>query len=189
MPLPQDAAYTYADLLQIPENEGRFELYDGKLVALASPSTIHQDISIQLAAQLHAFLAGKACKVFTAPLDVRLFEQNTDSPDDVKLVVQPDIMVVCNKDQIDSNGIHGAPTLVIEILSDSTKQTDKIVKFNLYQRADVKEYWIVDPDRQTVQVFTLEDGAYHAPDVYTARSEIPVSVLPRCIIDLTQVFF
>ncbi len=188
MPLPQDAVYTYADLLRIPENEGRYELYDGKVVALASPSTTHQAISLRLASQLHAFLEGKPCQAFAAPLDVRLFEQSGDAPEDVKYVVQPDLMVVCSKDQIDENGIHGAPALTIEILSDSTKQADKIFKFNLYQRAGVKEYWIVDPDRQTVQVFNLEDGAYHAPEVFTAKADIDVTVLPGCKIELAKVF-
>lgn len=187
MPLPKKEQYTYRDILDFPEEE-RYELYDGQLVALASPSTRHQAISGELNAQLREFLRGKPCKVFSAPLDVRLYERDDDTPEDVKTTVQPDLMVVCDEKKIDKAGIRGAPNLIIEILSDSTKQRDKIAKFNMYQHAGVIEYWIVDPERQIVQVFTLEDGAYHAPEVYTARAEVPVSILPGCVIELSKVF-
>lgn len=187
MPLPKDLRYSYDDLLNWPEEE-RYELYDGRAVALASPTDIHQDISGELNAQLRAFLRGKPCKVYAAPLDVRLFEKDGETPDRVKTVVQPDIIVVCDRSKIDRHGIHGAPNLIIEILSEGTKKTDKIVKFNLYQLAGVQEYWIVDPDRRIVQVFTLEDGAYHAPEVYAARASVPVAVLPGCVIEFARVF-
>ena len=89
----------------------------------------------------------------------------------------------------DEIGCKGAPDLVIEILSDSTRRHDRIVKYNLYQRAGIREYWIVDPERHTVQVYVLEDGKYNAADAYTSSASVPVSVLPGCVIDLQRVFF
>lgn len=187
MPLPMNKHLTYADLLEWPESE-RYELYDGQPVALASPSIRHQEVLTALLLQIGQFLKGKPCKVFPAPCDLRLFESSEDEPEDVDLVLQPDLMVVCDKEKIDERGVKGAPNLVIEVLSESTRRYDKITKFNLYGRAGVLEYWIVDPDRQTVQVFSLEDGQYHAPDAYTPAASVPVGVLPGCVIDMRQVF-
>lgn len=187
MPLPMNKHLTYADLLEWPEDE-RYELYDGQPVALASPSIRHQEVLTALLLQIGQFLKGKPCKVFPAPCDLRLFESSEDAPEDVDIVLQPDLMVVCDKEKIDDHGVYGAPSLVIEILSESTRRYDKITKFNLYGRAGVPEYWLVDPDRQTVQVFTLEDGQYHAPDAYTAAATVPVGVLNGCAVDLRQVF-
>ncbi|MBE7004410.1 MAG: Uma2 family endonuclease [Ruminococcaceae bacterium] len=100
-PPPQKEQHTYRDLLNLPEGE-RYELYDGQLVALASPSIAHQRISRQLLTQFSRFLEGKPCEIFAAPLDIRLNEQAGDSPDDVNTVVQPDLMVVCDASQVDN---------------------------------------------------------------------------------------
>lgn len=186
-PLRQEYQYTYADLLEWDEDV-RYELYDGIPVALASPTNAHQEISGNLHLQLGTYLKGKKCRVYYAPFDVRLFEKNGDRPEDVNVVVQPDLMVVCNPKQVDRHGIHGAPDLVIEILSASTRRIDRLIKLNLYQRAGVREYWIVDPAARTVSVYTLEDGAYHTPSVYDADSSVRVSILDDCIIDLSAVF-
>ena len=111
-----------------------------------------------------------------------------DRPEDVGTVVQPDLMVVCDHGKGDRHGVHGAPDLVIEILSDSTRRTDRLTKFNLYQRAGVREYWIVDPDSLTVAVHLLQDGQYGSPDFYAANAAIPVSILDDCMVDLARVF-
>lgn len=186
-PLPQERRYTYADLLSWDDNT-RYELYNGQPVALASPSDVHQRISMALSAQLYNYLAGKKCSAFAAPFDVRLFEDKEDSPEDVDIVLQPDLMVVCDESKLDRHGVHGAPDLVIEILSPATSRYDKLVKFNLYQRAGVKEYWLVDPSTRTVCVYTLEDGAYHAATVYSSDLSVPVGVLEDCQIELNMVF-
>lgn len=187
MPQPQEKQYSYADLLEWGENI-RYELYDGLPVALASPSSAHQMISGDLFSQFYAFLKGKECRVFSAPLDVRLFEKKGDSLDSVSTVVQPDLMVVCDKSKIDRHGISGAPDLIIEIASDSTHRIDRLTKFNLYQRAGVREYWIVDPSTRIVSVYLLTDGAYRTADVYSTGSLVPVSILSQCRIDLSTVF-
>lgn len=187
MPLPKEQYYTYADLLSW-EEDTRYELYDGQPVALASPSNIHQLVSGELFRQLANYLSGKRCKVYPAPFDVRLFEKPGESPGNVDTVVQPDIMVICDSNKVDRHGIHGAPDLIIEILSDSTRRTDRLIKFNLYQRAGVQEYWIVDPAARVVLVHTLEDGSYHSPAAYNGTASVPVGILDGCNIDLTLVF-
>lgn len=100
----------------------------------------------------------------------------------------PDIFAVCDPSKLDDIGCKGAPDLVMEILSPSTKRHDRFTKFNLYQRAGVREYWIVDPDDKTVQVFVLEDGHYTAKDYGAVGDTVRVNVLEDCTIDLSQVF-
>lgn len=186
-PLPQEKRYSYADLLSWDDNT-RYELYDGRPVALASPTDVHQRISMALSVQLGSYLMGKKCRVYAAPFDVRLFEEEGDSPEDVDTVVQPDLMVVCDQNKVDRHGVHGAPDLVIEILSPASARYDRLVKFNLYQRAGVREYWLVDPSTRTVSVHNLEDGAYHAATVYSSELSVPVGVLDNCDVDLSAVF-
>ena len=103
-------------------------------------------------------------------------------------MVEPDITVVCDPAKLDDIGCRGAPDLVMEILSPSTQRHDRLTKFNLYQQAGVREYWIVDPVSRSVQVFLLEDGRYSAKDFGTAGETVRVNVLEDCVIDLTQVF-
>ena len=192
MAMPAEKArYTFADVLAWDEKE-RAEIIGGEVFMLATPSTDHQLISGELFAQLHAYLKGKKCKAIQAPFAVRLFEQDGDSLDGVDTVVEPDITVVCDRDKLDSKGCKGAPDMVVEILSPSTQRHDRLTKFNLYQRAGVREYWIVDPAERLVWVYTLEeDGFYHTATVYSAGSvqpTVPVGILEGCEIDLTTVF-
>jgi Uma2 family endonuclease len=186
-PLPQEDRYTFADLLQWDDNV-RYELYSGVPVALASPSDTHQDISGEIYFQLKSYLRGKQCKAYYAPFDVRLFEEDGESPEDVDFVLQPDLMVVCDKNKVDRHGVHGAPDLVVEVLSPATARYDKIIKLSLYQRAGVPEYWIADPVSRSVSVYTLKNGVYQSPAVYGSNASIPVSVLGACQVDLSTVF-
>lgn len=187
MALPQECRYTYEDLLEW-EDGIRYELYDGVPVAMSSPSDVHQEISVALSAQLYNYLRGKKCRVYYAPFDVRLFERTGDRPENVDTVVQPDLMVVCDRNKVDRHGVRGAPDLVIEILSDSTRRLDRLTKLKLYQEAGVREYWIVDPVSRTVAVYTLEEGAYHGAEAYSSDAVVPVGVLEDCQIDLSAVF-
>lgn len=125
----------------------------------APPSTYHQYASTQLLLKLNAFFKGKGCVVFPAPTDV-FFSQdyNYDEPDHV---VIPDLSVICNKSQITKERIHGAPTLIVEVLSPSTAFKDYNYKKDLYQRFGVQEYWIVDAQNKSVTIVSLqEDGTY-----------------------------
>lgn len=178
--------YTYADLMNW--DGPRCELIDGEPKLLASPTRRHQTVSRRLFMQIANYLEGKACEAFYAPFDVRLFEKEDESPRDVDTVVQPDIFVVCDPKKLDDMGCKGAPELVIEIISSFNRQHDTVTKFDLYQRAGVKEYWIADPEAQIVQVYTLENGRYHAATVYTREQSVPAGVLEGCSVDLGLVF-
>lgn len=187
MALPQEKCYTFADIQAWDEDE-RIELVYGRLVMMATPLRIHQKVSGELFSQLHEYLKGKKCEVYHAPFAVRPFEEDGDFPEDVDTVVEPDISVICDPDKLDAFGCKGAPDLVIEILSPSTQRHDRVTKFNLYQRAGVREYWIVDPANPSVQSFILENGGYKANDFKIAGEQIKVNVLEDCILDLSQVF-
>lgn len=188
MPLPMEKRYTLADALTWDEQE-RIELIDGYPVMMSPPPVrIHQEVSGELFGQLRDYLKGKGCKVYHAPFAVRLFEQDGDRPEDVDTLVEPDITVVCDTSKLDDIGCKGAPDLVVEILSPSTQRHDRLTKFNLYQRAGVREYWIADPANKSVQVFVLEGGHYVAKDLGMREDKLKVNVLEDCVIDLSQVF-
>ncbi len=186
MALPMEKKqFTFVDYL-MGDGEDRFEIIDGNAVMMAPPSSTHQWVLMELAGQLHAYLKGKNCRVFPAPFGVRPFEKDGDLPEDVRTVVEPDISVICDLSKVDRHGCKGAPDLIIEILSPSTARMDRFIKYDMYQQAGVREYWIVDPDTKTVMVHTLEDGHYYAPQVFT--NTIKVGVLEDCVIDLKEVF-
>jgi len=179
--------YTFADVLTWDEGEN-IEIISGKAFMMATPSRIHQKISMELSRQLANFLERKSCEVYPAPFSVRLFEQDGDSPENVDTAVEPDISVVCDRSKLDKHGCKGAPDMIIEILSPSTRRHDRLTKYNLYQRAGVREYWIVDPTDKSVQVFTLEDGRYAAKDFGAVGDKVKVNILEDCVIDLSEVF-
>jgi len=185
--MPEPRRFTYADLLQW-EDDTRRELVDGVPYALSPPTEPHQRVQIDLLLQIGGFLLGKPCRLYSAPFDVRLFEGKDDSPAQVDTVVQPDLMVVCDRDKIDRRGVRGAPDLVVEVLSASTRRLDRVTKYRLYQRAGVPEYWIVDPEAKTVAVHRLEDGQYGSPEIYLESASLPVQVLPGCTVELGRVF-
>ena len=111
-----------------------------------------------------------------------------ESPEDVDTVVEPDIAVICDPAKLDKYGCRGAPDMVVEILSPSTQRQDRFTKFSLYQRAGVREYWIVDPENKFVQSFWLEDGRYAVKEFGAAGDKMRVNVLEDCVIDLSEVF-
>ena len=188
MALPaENVRYTYADYLTWDENE-RIELLDGAPVMMASPSRVHQEISMEISRQLANFLEGKKCRVYAAPFAVRLFEKEKDAPEDVDTVVEPDISVVCDTNKLDEHGCKGAPDMIVEILSPSTARHDRLIKLGEYQRAGVREYWIVSPDEKTVQTYLLKDGLFYPYEVYGKKDVAKVNVLDGCFIELGKVF-
>jgi len=180
--LAEEKRYTYRDYIKW-DGDVRYELIDGTAYAMATPSRLHQKISKKIFRQLDDFLTGKTCEVYYAPLAVRL---NFDSFDDV--VVEPDLFVVCDESKFDNRSVKGAPDLIVEILSPHNARHDTVTKFRQYQRAGVKEYWIVDPNAKTVQVHILENGKY-TDKVYRDDDVIPVHVLEGCQINLADVFY
>lgn len=186
LPLKKES-YTFADCLTWPENE-RIELIDGEAVMMSLPSTVHQKISGELFRQLANFLEGKNCEVFSAPFGVRLFEKDGDSPENVDTMVEPDISVICDRDKLDRHGCKGAPDLIVEILSPSTQRRDRLIKLELYQRAGVREYWLVSPEEQTVQVLLFTNGLLLPRELYKKGDVAKVNVLEGCFLELEKVF-
>ncbi|GAV23388.1 Uma2 family endonuclease [Carboxydothermus pertinax] len=189
MPLPKkDKIYTYVDYLTWPEEE-RIELIDGRVYLLAPPSRIHQEISGAIFNQFYNYLKDKPCKVYHAPFGVRLPSSDEKNDEDIKTVVEPDIVVVCDEAKLDAEGCRGTPDLIVEIVSPSTARKDKVEKFNLYEKFGVKEYWIVEPDSKIVSVFTLQaNKRYGRPEIYTDDDVIKVSIFDDLIVDLKLVF-
>lgn len=155
---------------------------------LAAPSTSHQRVSGEIHRQMLNFLEGKKCEAFAAPFDVRLFEGEGDLPENVSTVVQPDITVICDKSKLDEQGCKGAPEMVVEIISPGSLRHDRLVKFNLYQRAGVGELWLVDPASSSIEVFLLKDGLLLLHEVYTAKDTAKVNSLEGCFIEVNKVF-
>lgn len=188
MALPAEKGrYTFADVLTWTGDE-RAEIVNGEPVMMAPPTTAHQLISGEIFRQLGNYLEGKKCRAIPAPFAVRLFEKDGESPEDVDTMVEPDITIVCDPSKLDKHGCKGAPDMVVEILSPSTQRHDRLVKLGLYQRAGVREYWIVDPDSSTVQVFFQQDGSLQLQEVYYQHGVAKVNVLEGCFIELNKVF-
>jgi Uma2 family endonuclease len=184
MPLAKEQPrYTYADYLEWDEGE-RYEIMDGEAYMMAAPSRLHQEICGNFYYALRSFLEGKTCKVYIAPFAVRLFPAE-DLSDDT--VVEPDITVVCDPSKLDDRGCNGAPDFIIEVVSPSTARYDRIVKFDKYREAGVREYWIVEPEEKYVFAYVLKDGRYTAVN-YDDTGTAPVTVLPGCEIDLKTIF-
>ncbi len=187
MPLPEkNKKYTYADYLTWSEEE-RWEIINGVPYLQVAPTWQHQAVLLELARQFANYLQDKSCRVFTAPFDLRIPEANEKDEETIN-VVQPDIIIICDNSRLKKTGYYGVPELIIEVVSPSTGQKDKIEKFNLYEKAGVKEYWIVEPDEKVVMVFTLEEGRYGRPQMYSEEDKVKVSIFDDLVIDLKPVF-
>ena len=180
--------YTYADYLQWPASE-RWELIDGKAVCMSpAPSSEHQRILRKLSGCIGNFLEGRECEVFFAPFDVRL-PDISQADEKITTVVQPDLVVVCDPGKIDKRGCLGAPDLIVEILSPATARKDWQDKRLLYERAGVREYWLVDGAHHTVMVYELDgNGKYGELTVYGQGDSVPVGILQgELVIALDQI--
>jgi Uma2 family endonuclease len=175
---------TYEDYLSIDSSE-RYELIEGQLYAMSSPSTEHQWASMSLSIQLGTFLLDKPCLPFAAPYDVLL-----DIGKSKDTILQPDIIVICDRSKIVTGKCVGAPDIVIEILSPSTASFDKGDKKEIYRRNGVREYWIVDTNKQNVTTHILDRKKRYRSKIYAYRfvKSIPMHCLPGCYIDLDRIF-
>ena len=160
--------YTLEDYLLLPEDR-RVELIDGVFYDMASPTTIHQSIAGFLYTKfLDYVMKNKGpCYPFIAPVDVQL-----DSDD--KTVIQPDVLIVCDRSKYRNGRVFGAPDLVVEVLSPSSKKKDMQIKLSKYYDAGVREYWIVDPEKKILVQYDMEH--MELPSVYNAESTIPVLI-------------
>ena len=152
----------------LPEDT-RAEVFDGMLYNMSSPSQIHQALLTEILVTIRSYIKQKngSCSVFPAPFDVKL----NDSP---LTIVQPDIMIVCEKNKLDGKRCNGAPDFIIEIVSPGNPADDYIKKLYYYKNYGVREYWIVDPQRRTVTVYSFEKNVLSVP--YTFDSIIKVGI-------------
>lgn len=176
MSMPLDKRrFTYADYLQWPDDV-RVELIDGVVYDMTpAPSPRHQEVVTQLVRHFGNFLDQKPCKVYAAPFDVRLSKVRKN--EEILTVVQPDLVIVCDKSKIDDRGCVGAPDLVVEIVSPSTFRKDHTTKLHLYEQNGVPEYWIVYPAERAINVCRLADsGKYGEPEIYAENDRVPVGI-------------
>jgi len=179
--------YTYGDYLKF-DIEEMVEVIRGKLYKMSpAPKSIHQEISINIQGVIWSYLKNKTCKIYPAPFDVVLPIKNEKKLTSTT-VVQPDICVICNLSKIEENGCVGAPDLIVEILSSSTASKDLNDKYSIYEEAGVKEYWIVMPKEQIVEVFCLQSEKYHLKRAYNYNDVITSELFPGLEIDLKEVF-
>src|SRR6266568_928184 len=182
VPGPPQGSWTYDDYAALPEDGRRYEIVNGVLIIAPAPSPGHQDIVGEIFAYLriHVKLAGLG-RVFPGPVDVELGPKN---------VYQPDVVVVLNAhlDRVAEKKIIGAPDLVVEIASPSTAAVDRLTKHDVYARAGIPEYWIVKPERQTVELFVLEDGEYRSLGIFKEQATLPSRVVPDLPMQVEQFF-
>ena len=179
------------------KDDDRYEMIDGKIVMMSPrPATNHNRIIRNLSILFGTYLKGKRCEAFGDGVDVHLDKKNT---------LIPDAMIICNRNIIKSDGIYGAPDLVVEVLSPSTAARDKGVKKDLYEKFGVKEYWIISQSDKSVDVYILENGKYKLDNVYTvypdwqwakmseeekaaAALSLHVSLYDDFVIDVREIF-
>lgn len=175
--------FTYADYRSIPESETRrYELLEGALVMVPSPGERHQSISGNLEFILQGFVRVSGLgRVYHAPFDVVLSNEE---------VVQPDILFVSKERShiITPENIQGAPDLVIEIISPATAERDRSYKRTIYARHGIREYWLVDPENEAVEVLGLGEKGFNPVGTYKGKETLKSPLLPELAIDLSEVF-
>ena len=185
--------YTYSDYITWTDNVRR-ELVEGMVRPMDGVRIVHNLVTVNLTFLVSLFIRERKgkCRVFHAPIDVRLPENGETADDKIYTVLQPDIVVVCDPSKIDERGIIGAPDLVVEVQSPSTARFVMSKKFDIYEEAGVKEYWVVYP-KEGVTVFLLQDnGKYDAGTtydiVYMPNAKIPVHTIKGLQIGLKELF-
>jgi Uma2 family endonuclease len=181
----EDRLFTYADYKSWELKPGeRYELIYGIAYAMAGANTYHQGILMEISRQIANYLDGKPCKVRAAPYDVRLFYQKDESDD---TVVQPDVMIICDKNKRGKEGGHGAPDFVAEILSPSNTAIEMGRKFDLYLKAGVREYWVIDPEHKGLKTYTFKDNQI-LTRTYKPTGTVSVEAISGLDIALEKVF-
>ncbi len=173
--------YTIADIEALPEGE-RAELIDGELFRMDTPVTIHQMIQMALSARIWNYIAENkgSCRVLPAPFAVYIKKDRNN-------YVEPDISVICDRDKLDEKGCQGAPDWMIEIVSPSSKKMDYERKVQLYREAGAREYWIVDPETETVTVYDFASSP--TPAQYPFSDQIKVGIFENLWLNLSEMDF
>lgn len=169
---------TLEEYESLPEDK-RVEVFEGVAYDMAGPSSVHQRLSMILSNKLFNYISKKGgpCEVFNAPFDVKLSEEPLT-------IVQPDVMVICDRDKIDDKRCNGAPDFIIEIVSLGNPMDDYVRKLYYYEKYGVREYWIVDPNRKVVIVNYFEEGKVGIQ--YTFDAVIKVNIYDDLLIDFSE---
>ncbi len=178
MPLPYERRYTSEDYWNIPDGQ-RAELIDGQLYNMAPPSRIHQKLISQFTLILGQYIRDNngSCEVYPAP-----FAVNLDS-EDINWV-EPDVSIICDREKLTDRGCTGAPDLIIEIVSPSSRRMDYGTKMALYSNSGVREYWIVDPEKGRTTIYHFEEDA--APAIVPFEQTANVSIFKNLFVKLSD---
>lgn len=179
-PKKEQGNYTIDDYYALPDDQ-RVELIDGVFYDMSAPTSPHQFIGGSIHAQLLNYRSahkGK-CLPILSPIDVQLDCDN-------KTMIQPDVLIVCDRSKITKKGIFGAPDFIVEVLSPSTRKKDMTLKMTKYLNAGVREYWMIDPDKRKVVTYNL--ATMDIPMIYGFTEDIPVGIWDnKCMINLSDV--
>ena len=178
MPLQKENTYTTDYIYSLPEGQ-RAELIDGVIYDMAPPNRLHQKLVMNLSAEIRNYIKKNngSCEVYPAPFAVFL---NKDD----KTYVEPDISVICDKSKLDDRGCNGAPDWIIEIASPSSRKMDYSTKNTLYSDAGVREYWIVDSEKQRTTIYRYEED--DAPMVLPFQQDITVGIYGDLSINIAE---
>lgn len=182
---PEQEKLIYSKFIELNKSDKRFEFINGEIYLQASPTVEHQRALLNIATEFKKYFREKDCEPFISPLDVLLQNEEDTHPHHVN----PDIMVICDKNGLKVNEYRGVPTLIVEIVSPSNTAYDRITKFNLYMKYGVKEYWLVNPKFKTIEVNVLNnDGLYEQVGIYK-NDEVAVSqIFENLAIGLNEIF-
>ncbi len=173
----------------VNSSDQRYELIDGEVYLMASPSFKHQVVVNEISGHFYNYFKRNPCRSLTAPLDVRLFGYASKFEEDPN-VVQPDVIVICDDDKVnEDNKYEGTPTLIVEVLSPSSKGKDMVAKLNLYMKSGVPEYWIVNPaDKSILQYSFTPERDIDSLKTFTKEDTIKSSAFEGLEIALEDAF-
>ncbi len=181
VPGPKQGEWTYSAYAALDDRQ-RYEIVNGVLVMPPSPTWSHQEVVLEIASYLRTYIHSAGLGgVFVAPIDVELEPKN---------VYQPDVVVLlkANRERLRDGHIVGAPDLVVEVASESTRLFDRLIKYEVYARTGIPEYWLVNPEAGIVEVLVLEDGKYQSIGVFRGQDMLPSRVLPELPVHVEQFF-
>lgn len=179
--------YTYTDYMSYDEGE-KIEIINGHIYNMSpAPSRIHQKIISELITTLNVYIRSNngPCEVYPSPFDV--FLSDNEDIQNCKNIVQPDVSIICDKNKLNNKGCLGAPDMIIEIVSPYNPSNDYVRKLSLYEQFKVREYWIINPMKETILVYRLdENNQYAAPDSHTFKDKVKVGIYDNLEIDFNS---
>ena len=186
-----DQSVSYSDFVQLTKKEetgNYYEYINGQVYAMTSPLFQHQAAVTHIMGQLYQWFKDKPCRLIVSPFDVRLHKLSSTFEEDPN-IVQPDIVVICDTEMIDYKGhYNGIPTLVVEVLSKSTKSKDLFIKANLYMNSGVQEYWIIDTDLKQVSVYHFQDASIYENQTFFKNDDIRSFIFKDLLINTQDIF-